>query len=183
MNHLLSEQSIESLDSSRPGGSIPHSWWQAWVGLFVIMVVEVEILRVGWVRAGVRIGWQTLEVRLSMAGPGHLFSHSKMMSERGGGGQCCEGQRLWAVWGSWVHSRWGCRGPLNVPLWALLWDSMKNELEQIMWAIHIIALGLGLSICDMGVRLVSIHLQEVPIIREGGGQSDLTTLGTPSVGR
>lgn len=86
-------------------------------------------------------------------------------------------------WGSWVHSQWGCRGPLNVPLWALLWDSVKSELEQIMWAIHIIALGLGLSICDMGVGLVSIHLQEVPIIREGVGQSDLTTLGAPSVGR
>ena len=36
-------------------------------------------------RAGVWIGWQTLEVRLSMAGPGHLFSHSKVMSERGVG--------------------------------------------------------------------------------------------------
>ena len=84
-------------------------------------------------------------------------------------------------WGSWVHSQWGCRGPLNVPLWALMWDSMKNELEQIMWAIHIIALGLGLSICDMGVGLVSIHLQEVPIIREGVDQSDLTTLGALSI--
>ena len=52
-----------------------------------------------------------------------------------------------------------------------------------MWAIHIIALGLGLSICDMVVGLVSIHLQEVPIIREGVGQSDLTTLEAPSVGR
>lgn len=37
-------------------------------------------------RAGVRIGWQTLEAWLSMAGPGHLFSLPKMMSERVGAG-------------------------------------------------------------------------------------------------
>ena len=42
MNHLLPGQSVESLDSSRPGGSVPHPWWQAWAGLFVNMA---EILR------------------------------------------------------------------------------------------------------------------------------------------
>ena len=82
---------------------------------------------------------------------------------------------MWAVWGSWVHSQWECRGPLDVPLWAPLWD--KNELRQIMWATHITALGLGLSIGDIGVGLVSIHLQEVPVIREGVGHSDLILRG------
>ena len=100
MNHLLSERSIESLDSSRPGGSIPHSWWRAWVGLFVVMVEEVEILRgVGEGRGQDR-----------MANPRGAAEHGRAWTPvfpfkgdvRMGGGQCCEGQRLWAVWGSWV---------------------------------------------------------------------------------
>lgn len=70
-----------------------------------------------------------------------------------------------------MRSQCGCRGPLDVPLWAPLWVSMRNELEQNMWATHIIALGLGISICDIGLELVSIRLQEVPVIREGVGQS------------
>lgn len=76
-----------------------------------------------------------------------------------------------------MRSQCGCRGPLDVPLWAPLWVSMRNELEQNMWATHIIALGLGLSICDIGLELVSIRLQEVPVIREGVGQSDFTLRG------
>ena len=76
-----------------------------------------------------------------------------------------------------MRSQCGCRGPLDVPLWAPLWVSMRNELEQNMWATHIIALGLGLSICDIGRELVSIRLQEVPVIREGVGQSGFTLRG------
>lgn len=48
----------------------------------------VEIFR-GWARAGVTIGWQARELRLSVAGPGPLLSHPKTMRtsqpEVGGG--------------------------------------------------------------------------------------------------
>ena len=86
----------------------------------------------GWARAGVTIGWQAREVRLSVAGPRPLLSHPKMMRisepEVGVGAvrvrNCGQGAA-----GGREHSQWGPRGPLDVPLWAPLCDSMKNELE------------------------------------------------------
>lgn len=89
MNHLLSEQSVESLDSSRPGGFVPHPWWQAWAGLFVNMV---EILRgVGEGRGQDR-----------MANPRGMTEHGRAWTpvfpskddvRTGGGGRGSEGQR------------------------------------------------------------------------------------------
>lgn len=91
MNHLLSEQSVESLDSSRPGGSVSHPWWQAWVELFVNMV---EI----WRGVGEGRDQDTMAIPRGVAEHGRawtpVFPSKGNVRMGGGGGRCCEGQWL-----------------------------------------------------------------------------------------
>lgn len=79
-------------------------------------------------------------------------------------------------------------GSLDVPLWAPVSDSTRNELDLnpgfppnpcVSVGTPVLALGLGLLICNMGKweRGWVIHLPEVPIVREAVGKSDLRLPG------